>query len=98
VAPQFQPPFGFCSKVTQPTNEPNACLGEDTFHKVMPYGLTWPNDPETFFSDAHIYRIVFAPGGTSVPITPSGNIPLCSSLPMEYHYDNQKTPVPAILT
>ena len=82
--PSFQPPFGLCEDVTKPTGQPGKCIGDDTIHQVMPYGLTWPNDPETFFSDAHAFRIVFAPGGTSVPITPSTNIPLCSSLPMDY--------------
>lgn len=51
----------------------------------MPRGLTWPNDPQTYFSDAKAYRIIFAPGGTSVPITNAGPIPLCSTLPEVYH-------------
>jgi hypothetical protein len=81
-----QPPFGLCSDVTNRTGDADACVGDDTFHYVMPYGLTWPNDPETFFSDAHAYRIVFAPGGTGIPITPAGPIPACSSLPAAYDY------------
>jgi len=86
--PSNQPPFGHCSDVTDATGDPGACVGDDTFHRVMPYGLTWPNDPETFFSDARIYRIVFAPGNTHVPITPSGPIPHCrDDLPATYGYE-----------
>jgi hypothetical protein len=84
--PSNQPPFGSCSDVTDLTGDPSACIGDDTIHRVMPFGLTWPNDPETFFNDAHAYRIVFAPGGTSVPITPSGPIPACKDLPPAYGY------------
>jgi hypothetical protein len=84
--PQFQPPFGLCSTVTAATGDPDACIGDDTFHYVMPYGLTWPNDPETFFTDAHVIRIIIQPGGTTLPITPSGPIPLCSDLPPGYNY------------
>ncbi len=86
--PSNQPPFGLCSDVLSRTpGDPGAaCIGDDTLHGVMPYGLTWPNDPETFFNDAHIYRIVFAPGGTSVPITPSGPVPSCQDLPEAYGY------------
>jgi hypothetical protein len=32
----------------------------------------------------------FAPGGTSVPITPSGPPPMCESLPAAYGYDAAK--------
>jgi Thaumatin family len=84
--PENQPPFGLCSDVTNPTGDPDACIGDDTFHYVMPYGLTWPNDPETFVSDAHAFRIIFAPGGTSIPITPSGPPPLCKDLPAAYDF------------
>jgi hypothetical protein len=85
--PQNQPPFGLCSAVTNATGDPDACIGDDTFHYVMPYGLTWPNDPETFSSDAHAFRIVFAPGGTgAIPVTPAGPIPLCRDLPPNYAY------------
>lgn len=84
--PQNQPPFGLCSDVTNATGDPDACVGDDTFHFVMPFGLTWPNDPETFFTDAHALRIIFQPGGTVIPITPSGPIPLCRDLPPAYGY------------
>src|SRR5262249_36762508 len=47
--PANQPPFRLCSDVTNATGDPTACVGDDTLHHVMPYGLTWPNDPETFF-------------------------------------------------
>ncbi len=64
----------------------------------MPRGLTWPNDPETYFSNARAYRIVFGPGyfisakaggpaPTPVPITPSEPVGLCSDLPPQYGFD-----------
>jgi hypothetical protein len=84
--PFNQPPFGLCSTITAATGDPDACIGDDTFHYVMPYGLTWPNDPETFFTDAHVLRIIIQPGGTTLPITPSGPPPLCSELPASYGY------------
>jgi hypothetical protein len=84
--PQNQPPFGLCSDVTNATGDPDACVGDDTFHYVMPYGLVWPNDPETFFTDAHAFRIIFQPGGTVIPITPSGPIPMCTDLPPNYGF------------
>jgi hypothetical protein len=84
--PQNQPPFTLCSAVTDATGDPDACIGDDTFHFVMPYGLTWPNDPETFFTDAHVLRIILQPGGTVIPITPAGPIPLCRDLPAAYDY------------
>lgn len=81
-----QPPFGHCSDVVP--NDPNGCIGDDTIHAVMYKAYTWPNDPQTYVDDARAYRIIFAPGGTSVPITPStAGIPVCSSLPQpEYDY------------
>jgi hypothetical protein len=57
----------------------------------MPYGLTWPNDPETFVSDAHIFRVIFQPGGTNLPITDAGPIPMCSDLPPAYNYPKALT-------
>jgi hypothetical protein len=86
----FQPPFGLCSEVTAPVGDPSGCIGEDTFHEVLPRGLTWPNDPETYYSDAKIFRIVFAPGGTSVPITDSQKIGPCSALPPQYDFAKAK--------
>jgi hypothetical protein len=84
--PQNQPPFGLCSDVTNATGDPDACVGDDTFHYVMPYGLVWPNDPQTFFTDAHALRIIIQPGGAALPITPSGPPPLCSDLPASYGF------------
>jgi hypothetical protein len=84
-----QPKFGLCSELTDETKRPEDCVGDDFFHRVMPRGLTWPNDPQTYFSDAKAFRIVFAPGGTTVPITESGPIPLCSTLPSSYHPEEQ---------
>jgi hypothetical protein len=84
--PFNQPPFGLCSDVTNATGDPDACVGDDTFHYVMPYGLVWPNDPETFNTDAHALRIILAPGGTGIPITPPGPIPMCRDLPAVYGY------------
>lgn len=86
----FQPPFGLCSDLTDATGRPQDCIGDDTFHEVMPRGLTWPNDPETYYSDAKAYRVVFAPGGTSLPISDSGPIPPCSSLPEAYGYERER--------
>ena len=85
--PSFQPPFGLCSALTDATGDAAACVGEDTFHAVLPRGLTWPNDPETYYSDAKIFRIVFAPGGTSVPVTESAEVAACSTLPAAYQYE-----------
>lgn len=84
--PGAQPPFNTCKNAGGPSN---ACIGDDTIHTVMPRGLTWPNDPQTYFSNARAFRVVFAPGGTSAPITPAGPIPLCSSLPPLYAYNAQ---------
>jgi hypothetical protein len=84
-----QPFFGHCSDVT---DDPTACIGDDTVHAVFPGAYTWPNDPQTYSSDARSYRIIFAPGfnpGASVPITDSGEVPLCSSLPAAYGYATQ---------
>lgn len=78
-----QPPFGHCTDVT---SDPNACIGDDTLHEVMPRVYTWPNDPQVYTGDAPLYRVIFSPGGTSVPITPAGPIPVCSKLPQIYGY------------
>lgn len=82
-----QPPFGRCTDVT---SDPNACIGDDTVHAVFPGGYTWPNDPQTYVSDARAYRIIFAPGGTTVPITDSGPVPACEGLPETYGYAVQR--------
>lgn len=89
--PSGQPPFNLCSAIT---NDSTACVGDDTFHQIMPRGLTWPNDPETYFSNTRAFRVVFAPGafvqGSQVPpITDSGPIPVCSSLPAGYGFASQ---------
>ena len=101
-----QPPFNTCKNATllQPVLPPGIspprpseqCIGDDTFHTVMPRGLTWPNDPQTYFTNATAYRVVFAPGyfvshaaRTAVPVTPSGPVPLCSSLPAQYGFATQ---------
>jgi Thaumatin family len=86
----FQPPFTLCSALTDATGRPGDCIGDDTFHEVMPRGLTWPNDPETYYSNAKAFRIIFAPGGTNVPITDSSPIPPCSTLPADYRYTQQR--------
>jgi hypothetical protein len=88
--PSYQPPFGQCSTVTDATGDAAGCIGDDTVHQVSPHGLTWPNDPETYYSDAKIFRIVFAPGGTTVSVTDSGPPPLCSALPDAYAYAQAK--------
>lgn len=76
-----------CANVTGPDGKLVPCVGDDTIHQVMHGAYTWPNDPETFDGDSPVYRIVFSPGGTSVPITPAQNqVPLCSDLPPNYNY------------
>ena len=64
----WQPPYAQCSGVVADSDK---CIGDDTVHAVMRKAYTWPNDPQVYGGDAPLYRIVFAPGGTSVPITPS---------------------------
>jgi hypothetical protein len=80
-----QPPFGTCKQVN-PTNPNALCIGDDTVHEVFPHAYTWPNDPQVYSADAPVYRVIVSPGGTTVPITPSGPIPACSSL-SEKQYD-----------
>ena len=84
-----QPPFGHCSDVT---DDPTACIGDDTVHEVFPGGYTWPNDPQTYSSDARAYRVIFAPGWTeelaqAAPVTASTEVPFCNSLPAAYGYE-----------
>ena len=81
-----QPPFGHCTDVT---TDPDGCIGDDTMHEVMPKAYTWPNDPQVYGGDAPLYRVIFAPGGTPVPITPAGPIPICNALPSIYGYSTQ---------
>ena len=85
-APAAEPPFGHCSQ----TAASDACIGDDTIHEVLHRAYTWPNDPQTYDCNAHSFRVTFAPGGTSVPITDSGAIELCSSLPAAYGYPTAK--------
>ncbi len=86
-----QPPDELCSNVTFNGNK-LACIGDDTLHAVLHGAYTWPNDPEVFSSDAPVYRIIFAPGGTSSAITPAENvIPNCSALPPNYMYSENRT-------
>ena len=80
-----QPPFGTCKHV-DPNNTDSLCIGDDTIHLVFPHAYTWPNDPQVYADYAPLYRIIFAPGGTNVPITPAGSIPACKSLPTIYDY------------
>ena len=80
------PPFGTCSGAPGPLQ----CIGDDTVHRVLPRAYSWPNDPQTYDCDARIFRVTFAPGGTTVPITDAGAIPLCSTLPAPaYDYTQQ---------
>jgi hypothetical protein len=58
-------------------------------HEVMPKAYTWPNDPQVYGGDAPLYRVIFAPAGTPVPITPAGPIPICNALPSIYGYSTQ---------
>jgi hypothetical protein len=91
----WQPPYAQCTDVS---NDSASCIGDDTVHQVMRKAYTWPNDPQVYGGDAPLYRIVFAPGGTNVPITPSvgqaagisteSGVPLCSALPAYYGYES----------
>jgi hypothetical protein len=81
-----QPPFGSCRTV-DPLNTDALCIGEDRVHTVFPHAYSWPNDPQTYADDAPLYRVIVAPGGTTVPITPAvDSLPLCGSLPNIYDY------------
>jgi hypothetical protein len=83
-----QPPFGSCTDVT---SDPAQCIGDDTFHRVMPKAYSWPNDPQVYGSDAPAYRVIFSPGGsTKKPARISSTaIPACKSLPAIYGYATQ---------
>ena len=84
-----QPPLGHCRDVF-PSNTDSQCIGEDRVHTVFPRAYSWPNDPQVYDCDAPLYRVVFAPGGTSVPITPAQNsLPACVDLPKTYGYNEQ---------
>jgi len=86
--PGAQPPFGHCRDVS---SDPDACIGDDTFHRVMPKAYSWPNDPQVYGANAPAYRIIFAPGGTDVPVSESGPFPSCSTLSTSYGYElNQR--------
>lgn len=93
-----QPPFGSCQNVIKnapknPKDKPVVCIGDDVVHTVMPHAYSWPSDPQSYSSNAPLYRILFAPGGTDVPIPPSVNeLPLCSDLPAIYNYSSWGLP------
>jgi len=80
-----QPPAGSCNDV-DPVDTNALCIGDDTVHKVFPRAYTWPNDAAVYTDDAPVYKVISAPGGTEVPITPVGDIPQCSDLPKVYNY------------
>ncbi len=88
-----QPIVGSCSEVIfGGTNQPVACVGDDTLHSVLHGAYTWPNDPEVFGGDAPIYQIVFSPEGQgNAPITPAQSLPLCDSLPGNYMPSQNQT-------
>lgn len=92
--PTGQPPTNLlCKNVIGPDGKQVACIGDDTLHKVFHGAYTWPNDPEVFGGNAKLYRIIFAPGGTTAPITPAENgIPLCQDLPANYNYSDNYQP------
>lgn len=57
---------------------------------MFPRAYSWPNDPQTYDCNNHIFQIAFSPGGTgSVPVTEAGTIPQCSSLPALYGFEEQ---------
>jgi hypothetical protein len=75
-----QPPLEQCAS--------GECVGDDTLHSICPRAYTWPNDPQTHYSDSKRWRIVFyAPGENQLPLpNSSSGFPLCSSLPANYNY------------
>lgn len=82
-----QPPANPCTVVVGSDGKQVPCVGDDVIHQVFHGAYTWPNDPQTYDADSSLYRVVIAPGGTSIPITPAQNgIPLCSALPSNYNY------------
>ena len=82
-----QPPADPCSVVIGSDGQPVPCVGDDVIHQVFHGAYTWPNDPQTYDADSSLYRVVIAPGGSSVPITPAQPaIPMCSALPSNYNY------------
>lgn len=82
-----QPPADPCTVVIGSDGQQVPCVGDDVIHQVFHGAYTWPNDPETFDADSSLYRVIVAPGGTSVPITQALNqIPQCSALPSNYDY------------
>jgi len=81
-----QPPTGGCADVRRADGTLVPCVGDDTIHQIFHGAYTWPNDPEVFDGDSPLYRMIFAPGGTSVPITEAQVVPLCSNLPANYDY------------
>ena len=83
-----QPPLGLC-KTVDPDDTDSFCIGDDTVHAVFPHAYTWPNDPQTYADDAPLYRVIFAPGGTTVPITPAEDSILPCSTPRLAAYDYQ---------
>jgi len=85
--PAAEPEFAKCSQTDNLTGIPNSrCIGDDTVHMVSPRAYTWPNDPQTYGCDNTTFTVTVSPGGTSIPITPAGDIPLCSGLPPVYNY------------
>jgi hypothetical protein len=82
-----QPPFGAC-KTVDPNTTKKFCIGDDTVHAVFPHAYSWPNDPQVYADDALLYRVIVAPGGTKVSITPTvEGLPLCIDLPKVYDYE-----------
>jgi hypothetical protein len=82
-----QPANGMCSDV-KVNGQSIACVGDDSLHKVLYGAYTWPNDPEVFGGNAHVYRVIYSPqsaSGINLPITPSvAEFPLCSDMPDNY--------------
>ncbi len=84
---------GLCSGIIGPDGRQVACIGDDTIHQVFHGAYSWPNDPEVFGGDAPLYRMIFAPGGTTIPITQAEKgVPLCKDLPSNYNYSSNYDP------
>jgi hypothetical protein len=71
------PALDYCDNETK-------CVGDDTIHEVCPRAYTWPNDPQTYNSDATIYLVTFlSPPDYNLPPSAKGFPGKCSELPSD---------------
>jgi hypothetical protein len=74
----------FASEAAPYSQCTDGCIGDDTFHSICPYAFSWPNENQNQTTNAKVFQIVFGQATTS-PITPTGPIPACTSLPSEFN-------------